>query len=716
MEGAHETPLKSVDCAGCHEAETKQHAASLHGRAMKRGDSLAPTCASCHGKHDIRAVKDPASPVSPLQVPFTCGKCHQEGTAVMRQRNIHQDQYPRELFGVDPRRGTAAEGAGRHHRGAPSCHTAPTSGPTPTPACPSRASTWPAPAPSATGASRRAPQGDPRRAVGEGGARAAGLRRLPPAAPVRRVFYTQAWPTPTACPAISKRTSRRGTASRCFVDATQHQLPSRQGRLLAVPLGGQRLAAPSLRGDRAEGGLRGVPRRGRRAVRGEHGKLLLAGEKNAPSCKDCHGTHGTLGRLQTDSPTFPTNVPELCGHCHREGEKAAVRYQGTQHEIVEHYTESIHGKGLLKSGLIVTATCADCHTAHGELPRTDPLSSVNRKNVPQTCARCHRGIYEQFEKSIHSRSRCKTDKQLPVCSDCHSAHTIARTDAEDFKLDIMNQCGRCHERDRQDLLRHLSRQGVEARLHEDRQVLRLPRRARHPAGLRPALAPLAREHRRDLPEVPPGLEPPLRRLPDARHAPRPEEVPVAVLHLLGHDRPAGRHLRGRRGCTRCPGCRARCSTGASCHAGRRAASRDQQSCAFPPLYRNLHLMVIVSFIGAGAHRHDAQVLLHRWARLLSRLLGGFEAAGFIHRVCAVITFAYFVIHICDLVRSASADAAARGRVRSSARTACCSDRRDLKEFVGSRSSGSSGAGRGRTTGAGPTGRSSTTSRCSGAWP
>ena len=85
------TPLKKVDCGACHEAEAKQHAASLHGKAMKRGDSLAPTCASCHGMHDIRAVKDPLSPVSPLKMPFTCGKCHQEGTAVMRQRNIHQD-------------------------------------------------------------------------------------------------------------------------------------------------------------------------------------------------------------------------------------------------------------------------------------------------------------------------------------------------------------------------------------------------------------------------------------------------------------------------------------------------------------------------------------------------------------------------------------------------------------------------------------------------
>jgi hypothetical protein len=176
----------------------------------------------------------------------------------------------------------------------------------------------------------------------------------------------------------------------------------------------------------------------------QHGKLLIKGDPNAPSCTECHGTHATLGRLQASSPTFATNVPRLCGRCHREGEKAAVRYQGPQHQIVESYTESIHGKGLLKSGLTVTATCTGCHTAHGIRPRTDPASSVNRANVPQTCGRCHHGIQEEFEASIHHALAGKTDKDLPVCSDCHSAHTIRRADADGFRLDIMQKCGRCH--------------------------------------------------------------------------------------------------------------------------------------------------------------------------------------------------------------------------------------------------------------------------------
>ena len=40
-----------------------------------------------------------------------------------------------------------------------------------------------------------------------------------------------------------------------------------------------------------------------------------------------------------------------------------------------------------------------------------------------------------------------------------------------------------------------------------------------------------------------------------------------------------------------------------------------------------------------------------WAQWLSEILGGFESAGYIHRICAVITFFYFFMHIIDVIRS-----------------------------------------------------------------
>jgi cytochrome b subunit of formate dehydrogenase len=39
-----------------------------------------------------------------------------------------------------------------------------------------------------------------------------------------------------------------------------------------------------------------------------------------------------------------------------------------------------------------------------------------------------------------------------------------------------------------------------------------------------------------------------------------------------------------------------------------------------------------------------------WAQGISAVLGGFESAGYLHRICAIITFAYFGIHAWDLFR------------------------------------------------------------------
>ena len=183
---------------------------------------------------------------------------------------------------------------------------------------------------------------------------------------------------------------------------------------------------------------------GQQYQRSTHGQLFAKQDRNAPTCRECHGTHGILGKLDPRSRTFPPNVPNLCAQCHREGQRAALRYTGQQHDITTNYSESIHGKGLLKSGLTVTATCTSCHTAHGELPAKDPDSTVNSKNLPATCGKCHHGIEEQFVQSVHSATVTKTDKKLPVCNDCHTAHSIRRADEDGFKLEIMDRCGKCH--------------------------------------------------------------------------------------------------------------------------------------------------------------------------------------------------------------------------------------------------------------------------------
>ncbi len=71
---------------------------------------------------------------------------------------------------------------------------------------------------------------------------------------------------------------------------------------------------------------------------------------------------------------------------------------------------------------------------------------------------------------------------------------------------------------------------------------------------------------------------------------------------------------------------------------------------FTTYQRNLHLTVIGSFLGLALTGMLLKFSYAPWAKVLAKLLGGFQAAGLIHRFCAVATFTYFGLHIWDLVR------------------------------------------------------------------
>jgi cytochrome b subunit of formate dehydrogenase/5-methylcytosine-specific restriction endonuclease McrA len=74
---AHETPPKKVSCAQCHADAQTAYAHSLHAQASKSGKLPAATCQDCHGDaHQILAADAPQSPVSHLNIPATCGRCH----------------------------------------------------------------------------------------------------------------------------------------------------------------------------------------------------------------------------------------------------------------------------------------------------------------------------------------------------------------------------------------------------------------------------------------------------------------------------------------------------------------------------------------------------------------------------------------------------------------------------------------------------------------
>lgn len=79
------SPVNQIKtCGACHEEMMANYERSEHARALlKSGLTVgAPSCSSCHGKHDIHEKSDPAATTSQAQIPETCGKCH---TAILRE-------------------------------------------------------------------------------------------------------------------------------------------------------------------------------------------------------------------------------------------------------------------------------------------------------------------------------------------------------------------------------------------------------------------------------------------------------------------------------------------------------------------------------------------------------------------------------------------------------------------------------------------------------
>jgi len=177
--------------------------------------------------------------------------------------------------------------------------------------------------------------------------------------------------------------------------------------------------------------------------RGIHGQALKLNALYAPTCVECHGDHDILLSSNPESRTYKMNIPVLCGRCHREGAPVARTYNISEHNILENYSEGIHGEGLFKRGLIVTATCNDCHGNHLVLPHTSPNSTISPNNIASTCMKCHAEIEKVHTKIIKEELWEKEPGAIPACTDCHPSHKV---NAENIVNTISDQsCLKCHE-------------------------------------------------------------------------------------------------------------------------------------------------------------------------------------------------------------------------------------------------------------------------------
>jgi len=201
-------------------------------------------------------------------------------------------------------------------------------------------------------------------------------------------------------------------------------------------------------------------------------------------CKDCHTTIKEF--------PHPAKIPKVqCAKCHADeaksfpasvhsmlGESACASCHGNAHELttaenlipgkcaechaqeVKELKSSIHGQAA-KNGDPDAPKCESCHgPIHAVKPSSEADSTVARKNLADTCAKCHSDAgflsrhnipvvhpVDSYKQSVHGRA-VALGKDAATCSSCHGSHDIypatdTRSKVNHWK--VPETCAQCHQ-------------------------------------------------------------------------------------------------------------------------------------------------------------------------------------------------------------------------------------------------------------------------------
>lgn len=438
----------------------------------------------------------------------------------------------------------------------------------------------------------------------------------------------------------------------------------------------------------------------------DHGRATVNGAP-AASCQDCHGeSHAILRPKDARSKVNRQNVSATCARCHDDPKRMAgthpterapyAAYKQTVHGeafargdakapvcsdchgahdifissntasrtskknipetcgrchqgAAQAYRESVHGQVLEKAGLVTVAVCSDCHTGHDTRRSKDAASSINRVRVAATCGRCHEGLSAAWSESAHGKAFAKNNALALTCIRCHGSHRITRAGTEEFRVASSALCGKCH--------------GSRMKSYSDTYHGRV----NHLGYVETAKCFDCHGSHLILPAKDPrSTISPDNKVQTCRkcHSHATESFTDYIAH-------------GPNGTVRTEvlywtmffmsalligtfaffGAHTLLwayrliSDGRLRESPKKAKSSDGIYVQRFPLYhRILHVAVIVSFIGLVLTGMPLRFPHARWAILLTHLEGGFRAAGLIHRFCAIITFLYMGAHLVFVVR------------------------------------------------------------------
>ncbi len=389
-----------------------------------------------------------------------------------------------------------------------------------------------------------------------------------------------------------------------------------------------------------------------------HGVSHTLGASGAASCWDCHGSHAILPVKDAESPVFKLNLPRTCASCHSNA-GLTKEYRMKYPEAASHYMESIHGRAL-KTGLIVAPSCNDCHGVHDIKRSVDRDSPINQASVAKTCGKCHLGVEQTYDQSVHGQLLAKGDKRGPVCTDCHTAHEVETPRNGHFKMASDRRCGKCH----QDRLTH-----YRETYHGKAMALGKPNVASDVAAcydchghhdVLPPANPQSHLSKSNIlttcqqchPTATIGftLYKPHANPLDGKNYPALHRTFLFMTALLvgvfaffgGHTvswlfRTGYLYLHDSKTFR---------------EAKVEAQADDQWFTRFAPFDRFLHFLVVTSFLLLVITGMPLKFYYTDWARTLFRYIGGPETARTLHRFGAVVTFLYFGLHLVQVLTNA----------------------------------------------------------------
>jgi cytochrome b subunit of formate dehydrogenase len=386
---------------------------------------------------------------------------------------------------------------------------------------------------------------------------------------------------------------------------------------------------------------------------GVHARANARGKRGAALCGDCHGAHDIVKVKSPRSRVYKRRLPYTCAKCHKT-KGIAARGDNREPSAASHYVESIHGHALLRDGLIVAPSCTDCHGSHAIHRSNDPRSPIHHSRVPHTCKKCHEGIDEVYDRSVHGKLLARGDPRGPVCNDCHTAHKISKPHEGIFKLASDERCGRCH----QDRLKRYREtyHGKAIALGQSKVAACHDCHGHH--DVLPASDPRSRLSKGKIlatcqrchPDAEAGFTGYMAHgdHSDKKNYPRiywaytvMTTLLLVVFALFGlHS--ALWFLRSLVLLIRDP---------RAFHAARRRARTEVAGkiyTRFRPVDRFCHVLVIVSFLLLVLTGMPLKFYEMGWARWIFSWMGGSEVAAALHRLGAVITLVYFAVHLGSL--------------------------------------------------------------------